>query len=44
MLIARQGWSDELAAEKYKVSQRMVLFRMNVTAARRRVQRERHNR
>ncbi len=44
MFIARQGWSDELAAEKYKVSQRMVLFRMNVTAARRRVQRERHNR
>lgn len=44
LLIARRSWTDEQAAETYKVSHPMVRFRMNVTAARLRVQRARAGR
>ena len=39
--IARRGMTDEQATAYYGVSSKMVRFRMNVTAARRRVQRAR---
>ena len=41
LLIVRRGWSIAEAATKYGVSGEMIRFRVNVTGARRRVQRMR---
>ena len=41
LLIARRGWSLGLAATKYAVSEPMVRFRLNVTGAKKRIQRMR---
>ena len=39
MLIVRRGWPFGLAATKYGVSEPMIRYRVNVTAAKKRVQR-----
>ena len=41
LLIARKGWSPEFAAVNYGVTRRMIRYRLDVTAARKRVQRAR---
>lgn len=41
LFIARNGWALAKAAEEYGVSDDMIRFRLNVTGARRRVQRSR---
>ena len=41
LLIVRRGWSLAKAATEYGVTERMVRFRLNVTAAKKRVQRTR---
>ncbi len=41
LLIVRRGWSLGIAATKYGVTERMVRFRLNVTAAKKRIQRMR---
>ena len=43
LLIARRGWTMPYAAAQYGVTPKMVQFRMNVTAAKRRVKRWRGN-
>ncbi len=44
LLIVERDWSPEVAAEKYGVSRQMLQFRIDVTAARRRVRRRRAKR
>ncbi len=44
LLIVRRGWLPERAAGKYGVSRRMIQWRVNATAARKRVQRMRAKR
>ena len=39
LIIAREGWTLSEAAERYKVSADMVRFRLNVTGAKKRVER-----
>ena len=41
VLIVQRGWSLEAAAEEYGVTPKMVQFRINVTGARKRVERKR---